>query len=769
LPPAPNVNDAVTFDASASLPGSNGTHIMPIVSYVWNFGDGTPIVTEADPVTTHIYLLDGTYTVTLVVTDSQGLSDTASEMITISPPAGRIWTVDDDGPADFNTIQAAINAAGDGDIIRVASGIYYENVVVNKSVKLRGENCSTTIIDGNGTSNVVYVTKDNVEIKGFTIRNGMKGSGYYNGIWVYGCNKITIEHNIVESNFIGIDLVRSVGSVARGNKVMNNQYGIKIHISNGCIVEGNTVNASWSYGIYLFISDKNTIVGNTISYSLMATNAYGVYIDANSDLNSLYHNNFIDNAVQAYDNGTGNKWDDGYPSGGNYWSDYAGGDSNGDGIGDIPYVISPNGQDRYPLMGPWIVDTVPPVTTHDYDGLWHTEDFFVRLNATDDVSGVAEIRYRINGGSIQNVSVDGQPCITRESANNWLEYWSIDNAGNEEFPHKLLTGIKLDKTAPVGSITINNGDVYTISTSVTLSLTAADSTSGVCEVRFSDDGVWDTEPWEAPADSKEWTLPSGDGAKTVYYQIKDNAGLVSVAYSGMIILDTVPPSGSIKVAEGSVYTNTFSVTLTLSATDETSGVAQMCFSNDNVTWSSWETYAESKLWLLQGEDGAKTVYVQFRDNAGLMSMCLDSIILDTASPLIGIPSRLPSGDVFLGQPVRVSVNVTDAVSGVKNVTLYYTVNNGISWVDLIMNFNSSVGLYEVTISGDPSLSIGTTVKYKIVAYDNAENQAVGEGTGPKYIYGVVPEFPAGMVVPLLMLLALVAVALAKVRRRGERV
>jgi parallel beta-helix repeat protein len=92
-------------------------------------------------------------------------------------------------------------------------------------------------------------------------------------------------------------------------------------------------------------------------------------------------------------------------------------------------------------------DSTPPMTTHDYDGLWHTSDFTITLTATDDLSNVAETYYRINDGPIQNASTHGQPFITTEGANNKLEYWSADNAGNEE-SHHVLTGIKLDKTAP---------------------------------------------------------------------------------------------------------------------------------------------------------------------------------------------------------------------------------------------------------------------------------------------------------------------------------
>ena len=93
-------------------------------------------------------------------------------------------------------------------------------------------------------------------------------------------------------------------------------------------------------------------------------------------------------------------------------------------------------------------DKSPPVTTDNYDGLWHNTDFTITLTATDNETGVAETYYKINGGSVKAVSVDGQPVITTEGTNNTLEYWSVDYAGNEE-SHKFLTGIKLDKTSPL--------------------------------------------------------------------------------------------------------------------------------------------------------------------------------------------------------------------------------------------------------------------------------------------------------------------------------
>jgi hypothetical protein len=130
-----------------------------------------------------------------------------------------------------------------------------------------------------------------------------------------------------------------------------------------------------------------------------------------------------------------------------------------DGIGDTPYFIDANNKDRYPLMIPYR-DITPPTTFDNYDGLWHTKDFTITLNATDDLTSVAETYYKINNDPVQNVTMHGHPLITTESANNTLEYWSVDKAGNEE-PYKILTGVKLDKTAPtIGTPSrIPEGDV----------------------------------------------------------------------------------------------------------------------------------------------------------------------------------------------------------------------------------------------------------------------------------------------------------------------
>lgn len=108
--------------------------------------------------------------------------------------------------------------------------------------------------------------------------------------------------------------------------------------------------------------------------------------------------------------------------------------------------------------------------------------------------------------------------------------------------------------------------------------------------------------------------------------------------------DTTPPTGSVIINGGATATNNPSVTLTLSATDDSGTVAQMQFSNDGVTFSVPEPYATSKTWSLSAGDGTKTVSAKFTDAAGNWSVAatdaivLDTIVLDTTPPVITITS-----------------------------------------------------------------------------------------------------------------------------------
>jgi nitrous oxidase accessory protein len=305
-------------------------------------------------------------------------------------------------PDYYPTIQEAINHANDGDTIYVKAGIYYENVVVNKAVLLIGENKVTTTIEGSGSGNVVSVPVNNVTITGFTIR----GSGMaYAGIELRLVENCDIYENYVMNNFEGFDIWDSsnnsihenditAGPFGGGfylwnssnNRVYKNNIQVRLgcnfdfryssnnsiyannitsglngfdmgHSSNNNIYENNIVNNN--YGILLDDCSINTICANNI----ISNEKCGLQIEWGSSYNRIYHNCFANNTNQVrimfQGSAPANLWDDGYPSGGNYWSNYSGVDNFSgpyqnqtgcDGIGDVPHEIDENSMDRYPLM-----------------------------------------------------------------------------------------------------------------------------------------------------------------------------------------------------------------------------------------------------------------------------------------------------------------------------------------------------------------------------------------------------------------------------------
>jgi parallel beta-helix repeat protein len=244
-------------------------------------------------------------------------------------------------PDDYPTIQEAINAANLGDTIYVKSGIYYESLKIDKCLKLIGEGKETTIIDGSPITPeldyIIIFLKDmrNVYISGFTLRNGP------DGIELDHSHNCTITDNIITMNYCG---------------------GIVLFDSNSNNLTGNTIVSNGAAGIDIVWSDNNYIIQNNL-----LDNTYGLHLqDAYNNI--IYHNSFLDNDYYPASStqGSVNVWDNGYPSGGNYWSDYEdrypdAEEINGSGIWDMPYVINENNQDNYPLMEPWTPP--PPIPT----------------------------------------------------------------------------------------------------------------------------------------------------------------------------------------------------------------------------------------------------------------------------------------------------------------------------------------------------------------------------------------------------------------------
>jgi hypothetical protein len=130
-------------------------------------------------------------------------------------------------------------------------------------------------------------------------------------------------------------------------------------------------------------------------------------------------------------------------------------------------------------------------------------------------------------------------------------------------------------------------------------------------------------------------------------------------------VDTTPPTGTIKINNDAAYTNSTSVTLTLSANDGAggSGLSQMQFSNDNISWSTPEAYATTKTWTLTTGDGTKTVYVKYKDAASNWSNPVnDTIVLDTIAPQITNITPANGATFYENTPILISVQINDTDS-----------------------------------------------------------------------------------------------------------
>jgi parallel beta-helix repeat protein len=175
-------------------------------------------------------------------------------------------------PYDYINIQEAINAANAGDTIRVSAGVYYEHVVVNKSISLIGENSSSTIIDGNGTANVLLVVADNVLVTGFKIMNGDVG------IWVNGSNCTIVSNNIMANGGYlhgdGIYLDHSLDTKVYNNTITDNGgsmdgdlawgSGINCHYSMYSTVEYNSISSNIAGGI-LLMANYSVVKQNNVT------------------------------------------------------------------------------------------------------------------------------------------------------------------------------------------------------------------------------------------------------------------------------------------------------------------------------------------------------------------------------------------------------------------------------------------------------------------------------------------------------------------------
>jgi parallel beta-helix repeat protein len=286
-------------------------------------------------------------------------SNSSIQNVTVTSCAYGIWL--ESCPNVSISESNVVANQGDGISLTSSQGsnLHDNNISMNQGFGMVLASSSTNLTDNNITEN----NYGGIWFKG-SINNIVSGNNITensgDGIFSPNSKNYTIVGNNISGNSaVGLHLQDSSDNSVVGNYITHNGQGILLHSSSGNNILGNDIEDNVD-GITLFFKSlDNSIEKNNVA----ANTEYGIQLSTYSDDNKVFHNKFIGNGIQGSVEGSaGNSWDDGHPSGGNYWGDYVGVDvkrgqhqneTGSDGIGDAPYFIDANASntDHYPLMG----------------------------------------------------------------------------------------------------------------------------------------------------------------------------------------------------------------------------------------------------------------------------------------------------------------------------------------------------------------------------------------------------------------------------------
>jgi parallel beta-helix repeat protein len=407
--------------------------------------------------------------------------------------------------ANYNTICrnniSTITAEGIWLQDQVNYNVVAENTFINNTVAIRvqGPNYNNTLsgnlITGAESGIKIESNARYTRITNNVLLNNRAGSDSWRaGIRLENGMDSQIDSNIIAGNYYGILLYSYSPRVSVwGNNITGNEFGLRVASggSTYLTVSNNIVMNNQEYGIgltgfggasnYALISG-NIIVNNsdgialgqysnfnTISYNNISINDFGFYIEYSTQ-NLIYGNNLVNNSWQAYvAAGSVNTWDDGYPSGGNYWSDYSGVDlyggpdqdvPGGDGIGDTSYVINASNIDRYPLMN---VNT--PVHDITVEGITSSKSvvgqgYIVTINVTvaneGDLTEIFSVTVYAEAGEIETKELILTSGNSATVAFSWeTSGWALDTYTLSAYAWPVMGETDtVDNTIADGQVTV---------------------------------------------------------------------------------------------------------------------------------------------------------------------------------------------------------------------------------------------------------------------------------------------------------------------------
>ncbi|MEW5759570.1 MAG: Ig-like domain-containing protein [Candidatus Thermoplasmatota archaeon] len=361
---------------------------------------------------------------------------------------------------------------------------------------------------------------------------------------------------------------------------------------------------------------------------------------------------------------------------------------------------------------------------------WTNKNPTISFSTNDATSGIDHYEVRIDNGAFSTQTspytlpniADGKHTITvraYDKAGNYID-GSVD--------------VYIDTGKPSGlTISINSNDIYTISQSVTLTLSAtSDSYSPIKEMSFSYDGsAWGT--WEPYSASKSYSLQTPDGKKTVYFKVRDEAGNEASPVSDDITLDTTPPDSKVSALPPKSPT-TF--TVSCSGSDATSGIAGFDIQyrkGESGAWTDWQKDVITTSFQFTGTPG-ETYYFRScaKDKAGNVEPLHSSPDAFT-SITEGLPTLLLEVDpemINVDETASIFVTVTKDSSGISGMSITLTSTGGT--ITPASGSTDSNGRFTATFTASKKGSYTITAKATKIGYEPVEASiTIGVGEKPE--------------------------------------
>ncbi|MFO8133824.1 MAG: NosD domain-containing protein [Thermoplasmatota archaeon] len=434
---------------------------------------------------------------------------------TATAASGEVVYVGGVGPGNYSSIQAGVDAVNENGTVYVYPGTYHENLVVNKSVSLVGEETTATVIDGGGSGDVVHVSADRVNITRCTIQNSghlWTHPDYDAGVELAGAANCSLSDTRIANCTVGMVLAGSPSNAIRRNVVINNHYGLRVYnLSDNNTIAYNIVDTCVDEGIFLVSSKYNVLKNNTVSHSgqgillenathndILAGHVYnnvdGIALCCQSEHNYIYNNNVSSNDVGvriSHASDTTVRANTFY--------------SNGE-----TGILLNNADGTSVFLNNFMANTVQANASGDniwYNATLQQGNYWDDYTGTDgNGDGIGDTPYNVSGGDNQDL----YPL---------MESWQADSL-------PPVTTLSLTPAAP-------NGNQGWYVSPVRATLAAIDTGSGVDVTRYrTNDGSWR---------SYTGSFVLQDGITTLSYHSVDGAGNQEAIKTRTVRVDTAAP------------------------------------------------------------------------------------------------------------------------------------------------------------------------------------------------------------------------------------